>query len=416
VYLPANNSFSLVGEMISPRANHTATRLPNGMVLIAGGTVQSDGSQTLPETAELFDPVSNSFSVIATSLVNRAQHTATFLPDGDVILAGGAGTNTAIERLHSQDGKWTVSAVSHLLQARSQHVACLLASGKVLFAGGTAVGSAFAEIFDPESGTSQMIQTQATQLPVVAASRGKVLLQGYLPGWVSAAEVYDLELNTFTPVALPPGSSFYRLSYYVLLASGEILQTGGYFTSAVNIFDLRACTIKAAPTLSARRGVHTAVQFANGSLLLMGGYINNDGSGDMRSTEFYGFRLDSDVDGMDDGWELANGLDPSRREDAIEDADGDGHTNLQEFLTGTDPHDPANVLKIEPPQIIDQKMLIRFPTVIGKYYGVEKSDQSDLHTWLVVATNLRGNGLSIEIDDPIDVGTVRWLYRVVLLP
>lgn len=243
-----------------------------------------------------------------------------------------------------------------------------------------------------------------------------MLLQGYLPGWVSAAEVYDLESNAFTPVTLPPGSAFYGSSYYVVLASGEILQTGGYFTSAINIFDLRACTVKAAPGLSARRGMHTAVQFRNGSLLLMGGYINNDGGSDMRSTEFYGFRLDSDLDGMADEWELANGLDPSRREDAIEDADSDGHTNLQEFLTGTDPHDPSNVLKIEPPQIRDQKMQIRFPTVIGKFYQVEKSDQSNLHTWRVVATNLRGNGQSLEIDDPLDVGTHRWLYRVVLLP
>ena len=415
VYSPVDNSFSLVGEMIAPRGDHTATRLPNGTVLVAGGTTQSDGSGYLPDTAEVFDPMSNTFSVIATSLVHRARHTATLLPNGDMILAGG-GTNTIIERLHYDSGAWAASVAGRLLEPRSKHVACLLESGKILFAGGTGVGTAFAEVFDPESGASRMLETPGTQLPVVAANRGRVLLQGYTPSWVQGAEVYDPESNTFVAVALPPQSYFYDRSYYLLLGNGDVLQIGGGFTSAVNIFDLRAGTMKAAPPLAARRESHTAVQFTDGRLLLIGGYINNDGGGDMRSTEFYAFRLDSDLDGMEDEWELVNGFDPTRREDAVEDADGDGHTNLQEFLTGTDPHDPSNVLKIESPQIVAQKMQIRFPTVIGKYYRVEKSDAPALRTWVVVASNIPGNGRSVEISDSIGPGTVPWFYRVLLLP
>ncbi len=415
VYTPFDNSFSLVGEMIAPRGDHTSTLLPNGMVLVAGGTTQSDGGGYLPDTAEVFDPASNTFSVIATSLVHRARHTATLLPNGDVILAGG-GTNTTIERLRCENGAWAASVVGHLLEPRSKHVACLLENGKVLFAGGTSVGAAFAEAFDPESGVSQMLETPGTQLPVAAANRGRVLLQGYTPSWVQGAEVYDPESNTFAAVAVPPQSYFYARSYYLLLGNGDVLQLGGGFTSAVNIFDLRAGTMKGAPPLAARREAHTAVQFADGRILLMGGYINNDGSGDMRSTEFYAFRLDSDLDGMEDEWELANGFDPTRREDAVEDADGDGHTNLQEFLAGTDPHDPLNVLKIEPPQIIAQKMQIRFPTVIGKYYRVEKSNAPGLGSWVAVASNIPGNGQSAAISDPVDLGAVPWFYRVLLLP
>lgn len=202
-------------------------------------------------------------------------------------------------------------------------------------------------------------------------------------------------------------------AHYAELDNGNILKTGGCGTSAAYIYDVLAGTVTAAPPLAARRCFHTAVQFANDRILLIGGYINNDGSGDMRSTEFYAFRLDSDLDGMDDEWELANGLDPTRREDAVEDPDGDGHTNLQEFLAGTDPHDPLNVLKIQPPQIVGNTIRILFPTVLGKHYRVEKAVSSQPGTWSVVAPSINGTGGLVQVDDSINPAS--GLYRVLLL-
>lgn len=58
--------------------------------------------------------------------------------------------------------------------------------------------------------------------------------------------------------------------------------------------------------------------------------------------------LDSDRDGMPDAWERRHGLDPSDPADGADDSDGDGYTNLEEYLNGTSPRefvdytDPAN--------------------------------------------------------------------------
>ena len=68
-----------------------------------------------------------------------------------------------------------------------------------------------------------------------------------------------------------------------------------------------------------------------------------DGDGLTNLQEYQNFTdpqsADSDGDGMPDGWEVDNGLDPTA-DDASQDADGDGLTNLEEHQNGTDPNDP----------------------------------------------------------------------------
>ncbi len=81
----AGSPWSAAGTMAQAREWHTATALPDGKVLIAGGY----GPGGLLSSAELYDPATGSWSSAGTMSQRRFLHTATALPDGKVLVAGG---------------------------------------------------------------------------------------------------------------------------------------------------------------------------------------------------------------------------------------------------------------------------------------------------------------------------------------
>ena len=91
---------------------------------------------------------------------------------------------------------------------------------------------------------------------------------------------------------------------------------------------------------------------------------------------------DTDGDGMPDAWESDHGFDPGNPADASEDPDNDGRTNLEEYLAGTDPHDPGSVLRIESVSESGSDVLIRFTAVAGKSYTLQYRDQLNLGPWI----------------------------------
>ncbi|HEU4769724.1 MAG TPA: kelch repeat-containing protein, partial [Pyrinomonadaceae bacterium] len=130
---PSAGTFSATGNMNAARADHSATLLADGRVLIAGGR---DGAGSL-STTEIFDPATGTFAS-GPSLSNaRAGHSATLFGDGRVFIAGGDGGGSAEIIDSALSGSTAAGSMSG---ARSMHSAALFADGRVLVVGGRDAG------------------------------------------------------------------------------------------------------------------------------------------------------------------------------------------------------------------------------------------------------------------------------------
>ena len=98
LYDPATQTFSPTGDMTVDRALHTATLLGNGKVLIAGGQESESTTPTYVflASAELYDPVTGTFTVTDSMATPRVGHTATLLGSGKVLMIGGRLTSAEL--------------------------------------------------------------------------------------------------------------------------------------------------------------------------------------------------------------------------------------------------------------------------------------------------------------------------------
>ena len=289
---PSNYSVSpTVGNMAVARVGHSATLIPqSGKVLIAGGA----NSVSKTNTVELYDPASKTFSSDATPSKNlttaRYRHTATLLPSGNVLIAGGDnGAPVALAEVYNAV-LGTFSSPGSLATARFFHTATLLPNGRVLVAGGAYTSSC--ELYDPNSPkfktttgslTDGRYLHTATLLP-----NGKVLIAGGSGsgGALPSAELYDPSFGTFAATGSLTTGRYFATS--TLLLNGKVLVAGGSnggSLGSAELFDPAAGSFGAKPaTLVTARNSHTATLLQNGQVLIVGG---SGAGGVLGSAELY---------------------------------------------------------------------------------------------------------------------------------
>jgi hypothetical protein len=284
LYDPSTESFGPSNSQLNePRAGHTATLLQNGQVLIAGGGVETTSSNT----AELYDPDLDTFTPIASPMIAaRRSHTANLLttgPDtGKVLIAGGLqGSSTSLDSAELYDpGSNSFQATSGLMTVgRSTHTATVLDDGRVLLTGGSGSSAGHtAELYDPNSGTfaatggnsfgvANRSQHTATRLP-----NGTVVIEGGTTTGV-AALIFDPQSGNFRTLSSTALGSQKHAA--VLLPNGRVLIAGGSSITATAsgyyFNPVTELTLQTQNNMAVARVNHTATLLPDGTVLIVGG-------------------------------------------------------------------------------------------------------------------------------------------------
>jgi hypothetical protein len=271
---PATNTFLQAGVLPWSAFASTAVELGDGQVLIAGGF--KDSSYEAAATAVLYDPVAGSTKALPDMGVARTQHAGVLLADGRVLLIGGTGDLQDTVGFSSAEIFDPMSGQFRTLGATAPigvgHTASLLPSGRVLFAGGTTVGADLAQVWDSVGlGPTGRMRSPRTGHSATVLDSGDILLAGGASWGESqaSAETYAWGKGTFEAVGTmtQPRSNHAATR----LVTGDILMTGGTVQKAVEVYSQSDRAFRGAGDLIVARSRHAAVLMPSGKVLLAGG-------------------------------------------------------------------------------------------------------------------------------------------------
>lgn len=274
LYDPATRTFAPAGSMSMGRFGQSATLLPGGKVLIAGGAPYWGffGYAASP-TAELYDPATGLFTPTGTMNVPRYGHTATLLPSGKVLMTSGfeydVATRITAELYDPATGTFALTGSPTV--TRYGHTAVLLDDGKVLVVGGSGIiwnpVTSFADLYDPSTGTFRRLGDVPMGVQSAALlPDGRVLVVGVpTSSGGPYALLYDPATEQFSP-ATASGEPI-PSSTATLLGNGAVLLTGW---DSCAVFDTTTGVFAPTGCLHASQGLQKATLLSNGDVLVTG--------------------------------------------------------------------------------------------------------------------------------------------------
>jgi N-acetylneuraminic acid mutarotase len=284
---PVSSTWSLTGPMGVPRDLHTATLLPNGTVLAAGGFVTGE-STGATKACEIFYPRTGTWVPTSPMISSRNYHSAVLLPDGNVLVAGGFDANgnylSSAEIFISTAHRWV--QIASMNNARAQHSMTLLQNGTVVVVGGVNTGIlGSVEAYNPARGggwtSLASLNTPRYSHTATQLIDGRLLAVGGTDGFreTGSAEIFDPVRNAWDRTTSLGGNDMLvpRLGHNAtLMPNGKILITGGMTSAGTPLslcegFDLQFSTWQEQGNLKNARGFHATVLTREGNLLAIGG-------------------------------------------------------------------------------------------------------------------------------------------------
>ena len=273
---PGVGNFTPVGNLTTARADHTATLLPDGKVLITGGF--SGNFQPLA-SAELYDPSTGKFTPTSNMNTSRAWHTAILLASGKVLIAGGV-----------QDSQFSAFLVSAEIYDPS--IGTFAATGNMILGGRVrstllpddrvliAEDGKVAEIYDPARGTFALTSAYTSSSPILVDTAtslpdGRVLVTGCAAQCsVGTTELYDSHTGMFSTTG--PRRAWDSISTATLLINGTVLFVEGNDNALPDDAEIYDPTSGVFTHIGFTSDVHefsAAARLPDGTVLIAGGQV-----------------------------------------------------------------------------------------------------------------------------------------------
>lgn len=172
IYDPVADAWTTAAPMNFNRRHHRAVLLDDGRVLVVGGNSGTGSDKSGLPSAEVYDPVTNTWTETNPMAEGHAQPAVVKLSDGRVLVAGGldtsAGHTAAVEIYDPATNSWT--SVAPLPTARAYAQAFQFGNGKVLVVGGENRDSGESLLFFYETALYDIASDTWTAGPAAAES------------------------------------------------------------------------------------------------------------------------------------------------------------------------------------------------------------------------------------------------------